>query len=128
IDRTISYTKHEVGRVNRLTVAVAIDDKAGSANGEGNWSAEEIQRLTLLVRDAVGFDAARGDSVNLVNSAFFNDGADAQAIEPTPWYQIDAFQTLIKWALALLALLAIVFGVLRPVMKSLSQSAQSDPE
>lgn len=129
LDRTVSYTKHEVGRVSRLTVAVAVDDKmvADPVSGETTrqpWSAEELERFAILVRDAVGFDAARGDSVNVINSSFVSTGGDSLTVESQPWYQADWFLNLVKLVLAALAVLAIVFGVLRPVMKSLSQSAR----
>ena len=41
------------------------------------WSDAELERLAALVRDAVGYSAARGDSVNVMNEAFIDaDGRD----------------------------------------------------
>src|SRR5690606_4695892 len=75
LDRTVSYTKREKGRLRRLTVAVVIDDKkvVDSASGEATrekWTQAEIDRLSILIRDAVGYSAVRGDSVNILNEPF----------------------------------------------------------
>src|SRR5688572_10045146 len=74
IDRTMAYTRAPAGRVTRLSVAVLIDNlRTTAADGkvtETPVPPEQLDRLTALVRDAVGFDAARGDTVNVVNSSF----------------------------------------------------------
>lgn len=126
LDRTISYTRHDVGRIARLTVAVAVDDRRVAGDESRAWSDEELQQLRRLVQDAVGFDASRGDSVNLVNTSFFHQDNDVLTVDFEPWYRTDWALTAIKWVLALLALLALVLGVLRPVMRSLSQSVQEE--
>src|SRR5690606_10134472 len=68
VDRTLSYQQQQVGRLRRLTVAVVVNDRVSfNENGEAvysPWSDNDLQRLEVLVRDAVGFSAARGDSVN----------------------------------------------------------------
>ncbi|WP_207062428.1 flagellar basal-body MS-ring/collar protein FliF [Motiliproteus sp. SC1-56] len=127
LDRTISYTRHQQGRIRRLTVAVAVDDLASRNPETGEfdrrpWSEADIQRLNLLVRDAVGYSAARGDSVNVINTAF----AEPDPVEPLPepalWDQ-PWFWDLMKKLGAAVFLLVLVFGVLRPIMKNLSAAA-----
>lgn len=123
LDRTVSYTKHQLGRLNRLTVAVVIDDKA-SINAETGelvrtpWTAEELQRLTILVRDSVGFSAARGDSVNVLNSPF-STVSESQSFDIPIWQQ-PWFQQVMKQVIGLLIILALLLGLLRPVLKSLA--------
>jgi flagellar M-ring protein FliF len=75
LDRSISYTKRQQGMVRRLSVAVVVDDLVSlnpdtSAIVRTPWSDDELGRLTLLVRDAVGYDPSRGDSVSVINSPF----------------------------------------------------------
>src|SRR6185312_13647199 len=77
LDRTISHVSDPAGRLARLTVAVVVDDKlaaavAGAASGARDvpFTPQELQHLTDLVKNAVGFDAARGDSVSVINQAF----------------------------------------------------------
>ncbi len=125
LDRTISYTKHQMGRIKRLTVAVVIDDKP-FVNGESGqvesvpWSAEELERLTILVKDSVGFSAARGDSINVINSPF---SALRESVSyETPIWQQPWFQDIFKQVVGLLIILALLLGLLRPVLKSLAAS------
>lgn len=127
LDRTISYTRHQQGRMRRLTVAVAVDDliRRDPASGEVTrrpWNENDLKRLTLLVRDAVGYSAARGDSVNVINTPF----AEPDPIEALPeaaiWEQ-EWFWALVKQGGAVLLVLVIVFGVLRPILKNLSASS-----
>jgi flagellar M-ring protein FliF len=80
INRVVSNTVREVGRVNRLSVAVMVDgDYVETADGQMEYqprSEEDIARLEALVRSAVGFDANRGDTIEVVNLPFV-DSTDA---------------------------------------------------
>jgi flagellar M-ring protein FliF len=123
LDRTVSYTKHQLGKINRLTVAVVVDDKnvINAETGEVEkipWTENELERLTILVRDSVGFSVARGDSVNVLNSPFSGiretEGYDLPIWEQ-PW-----FQGVVKQLVGLLIILALLLGLLRPVLKSLA--------
>ena len=125
LDRTVSYTKHEKGRLQRLTVAVVVDDKKlpDPQTGEVTplrWTDQELQRLSILVKDAVGFSAARGDSVNILNEAFYPlPTIDSLAQEEPIWKQ-QWFTSLIKQIAAVMFVLAMIFGLGRPVLKSLA--------
>jgi flagellar M-ring protein FliF len=130
LDRTISHTRSAVGQVRRLTVAVVVDDKL-VPDEEGNLvraprTAEELERITTLVRDAVGFTAERGDTVNVVNVSF----TEAQGLEPLPepplWKQAwlwDLVKEIFAWTLAAVVLLF----ALRAVIRSISP-ARTEPE
>lgn len=122
LDRTVSYTKHEKGRLRRLTVAVVVDDKI-STDAQGNqvrtpWTPEEMERLSILVRDAVGFSAARGDSVNVLNERFV-DLAEPMVFEEN-WWENDAYKFWLKQAAGILIIIVLLVGLLRPVLKSLA--------
>ncbi|WP_210395737.1 flagellar basal-body MS-ring/collar protein FliF [Motiliproteus sediminis] len=126
LDRTISYTRHQQGRVRRLTVAVAVDDLVSRDPDTGDatrrpWNDNDLQRLTLLVRDAVGYSAARGDSVNVINTPFASPDPLEPMPEPPLWEQ-GWFWDLMKKVGAGTFLLVLVFGVLRPIMKNLSSA------
>jgi flagellar M-ring protein FliF len=125
LDRTVSYTKHEKGRMRRLTVAVVIDDKAvlNPETGEmvrSRWTQEELDRIAILVRDAVGFSAERGDSVNILNESFIPDVSEQ--LGEIPWYQLPWFKTLSKQMAGVLIIAILILGLLRPVLKSLAHS------
>jgi len=127
VDRTVSYTRHQKGRIARLTVAVAIDDirTINPETGEVSfqkWSDAELERLNLLVRNAVGFSASRGDSVNVINTPFAAKEIE-EFVEPELWEQT-WFWGVIWKALAVIVALIVVFAVIRPTFKNLVSSGQ----
>ncbi|MBK1885512.1 flagellar basal-body MS-ring/collar protein FliF [Marinobacter sp. DY40_1A1] len=127
MDRTVSYTRQELGRVRRVTVALAVDDMkvvnpdTGAVTYEA-WPEQELQRLSMLVRDAVGYSAARGDSVTVMNTAFAPE--EAYEFETPGFWEQPWFWDLMKQVLAGLVILVLVLGLLRPTLKSLSGGAQ----
>lgn len=131
LDRTVSYTKHEKGRLRRLTVAVVVDDKIqrNAETGDVNrvrWTDAELERLAILIRDAVGFSAARGDSVNVLNEAFI-DSIDFSP-EDLPLWEQDWFLALAKQLAGALIVIALILGLLRPVLKNLAGAGSKSKE
>lgn len=129
IDRTMAYSRMPAGRVTRLSVAVLIDNlRITGADGkvtETPVPPEQLDRLTALVRDAVGFDATRGDTVNVVNSSFLGTPAIEEGeLESIPFWERAWAQTLAKVLAGLLVLLVIVFSVLKPLTKGLLSAAR----
>nr|WP_320136802.1 flagellar basal-body MS-ring/collar protein FliF [uncultured Amphritea sp.] len=126
LDRSISYTKHQMGQINRLSVAVVVDD-IPTANPDGGekvraaWDQNELDRLSILVKDAVGYSAVRGDSVSVINSPFAVP--EIYQEEEVPIWKQEWVLDLVKQVLGGLFVLLLVFGVLRPIMKSLAISA-----
>ena len=123
LDRSISHTKQQQGRVNRLSVSVVVDDqvKVNAADGavtRAPWSADELARFTRLVQDAVGFDASRGDSVSVINMPFSAERGEVIA-EPA-FYSQPWFWDIVKQVLGVLFILVLVFGVLRPVLNNIT--------
>ena len=123
LDRSISHTKQQQGRVNRLSVAVVIDDKisVNPANGEITqvpWTTDQLARFTRLVQDAVGFDASRGDSVSVINMPFSAERGEVFA--EIPFYSQPWFWDIVKQVLGVLFILVLVFGVLRPVLNNIT--------
>jgi flagellar M-ring protein FliF len=129
IDRTMAYTKAPAGKVTRLSVAVLIDnlrttDKDGKVT-ETPLPPEQLERLTALVRDAVGFDATRGDTVNVVNSSFLGTPAIEEGeLESIPFWERAWAQTLAKVLAGLIVLLIIVYSVLKPLTNGLLKAAR----
>ncbi len=120
LDRTISHTKLATGNIHRLSVAVLIDNKLAAGGGESTpYSEQEINLFNQLVRDAVGFNVRRGDSVNVINAAF-SPIPEPEALPEVPIWEQAWVWDVGKQALGGLAVLLLVFGVLRPVMKELA--------
>jgi flagellar M-ring protein FliF len=131
VDRTISYKQQQVGRIKRLTVAVVINDKESLNPDTGEiqfvpWSESDLDRLEILVKDTVGFNAARGDSVNVINSPFMGK-AEVDLGTPEFWTQ-PWFWEILKQVLAGLFLLVLIFGVIRPTIQSIANKGRTDEE
>ncbi|MFO7788034.1 MAG: flagellar basal-body MS-ring/collar protein FliF [Halospina sp.] len=123
VDRLLSFTREEPGSVNRMSVAVAVDDlnRTDPETGETTsveWPEAELERLTRLVRDAVGFSAARGDSVTVVNTDFADQ--PEPEIEPVPFYEQSWFQESIRPVIAGLVIIALALLLVRPTLRTLA--------
>lgn len=126
IDRTLSYTQQQQGRLRRLTVAVAVDDMRQVTNGEVQrvpWTQEDLERIRILVQDAVGYDAARGDSVNVINSAFM---APEEVVEEPGFWTEPWFWEIMRAVLGGLFLLILIFGVVRPAIRNLMKQGEDE--
>jgi len=125
ISKTTQTDVTEAGAVKRLSVAVVVDGTYAD-DGAGNMtytprSADEIAQILTLVRSAVGFSAERGDSVEVVNMQFaerpelapLGTEADAGLLDFTR----DDLMNGAEMAVTLLIALALVFFVMRPLLK-----------
>jgi flagellar M-ring protein FliF len=129
LDKTVSHTKLATGNIRRLSIAVVIDNKQELDENEEliskPWTKEELDRFTTLTKEAVGFNGARGDTVNIINSSFV-PLPEAEAVpEPSlleqPWVWDVA-----KQAVGGIGVLILIFGVLKPILRSLAEKgAQS---
>ncbi len=131
VDRTISHIKQSIGQVKRISVAVVVDHRArlNEAGEVENVArdADEMERITGLVKEAVGFDAARGDRVQVVNASF--EGLEKQvALGVLPFWQQPWAIELMKQAGAFLIILSLILFVLRPMMRNLSAPEEPEPE
>jgi flagellar M-ring protein FliF len=124
IDRTLAYTRQPAGKLKRLTVAVLIDnirttEKDGKVK-EVALTAQQLERVTQLVKDAVGFDESRGDNVNVVNASFTTEPAPPEGeLETPPFWESSLFLNMAKLGAGLAVLLVLVLSVLRPMVRSL---------
>jgi len=127
IDRTVAYTKSPAGRLRRLTVAVLVDNlRTTDAEGkvvETPLAPEQLENMTRLVKDAVGFDAQRGDSVNVVNASFKGElEPEVLTPEEVPLWERPLVRDIAKLVAGLIVLLSLVFVVLRPLIRGLLDS------
>ena len=122
LDKTISYIRTHSGELRRLSVAVVIDHKK-IFNDKGEitrveHTPEELDQITTLVKEAIGYDSIRGDRVNVMNAPF----SLPEAVEPLPeapiWQQPWVWD-IAKQALGGLFVLFLVFGVLKPALKNM---------
>ncbi len=118
-NRELRYQRSQPGQIRRLSVAVLVDDSP--VLGEENaapLTAEDLERYTSLVREAVGFDEARGDTVVVINEPF-RAPAEVEAPAAPPIWEQPAVKDIARLVLGALVVLAIAFGVVRPMLTSM---------
>jgi len=133
LDKTIRHTRQAVGSVKRLSVAVVVNHRRETA-ADGNvtatpFSEAEMKQIQDLVKEAMGYNKERGDTLNVANSPF-NQAAREAAPETPLWKdpQIlelakDAGKLVLFGALAAWAYLAFV----RPMLRALAERASAQP-
>ncbi len=114
VDRTISHVKHELGTLQRLSVAVVVNyrDKDGEP---APLESAEMDDINALVKQAMGYSADRGDSLSVVNSAFTD-----QEPKFKPWENPE-YRGLALQILKVLLILAVLFFIWRSVVRPIVQ-------
>lgn len=130
IDKTISHTRRNGAALKRLSAAVVIDDRT-TVDEDGETvreplGEEEITRITNLVKEAIGFSAERGDSVNVINQSFTLPPAPEELPEPSLLSTLNIWD-IAKQALGIGVVLFLIFGVLRPVLRELAAKGKTAP-
>ncbi|PVV27413.1 MAG: flagellar M-ring protein FliF [gamma proteobacterium symbiont of Ctena orbiculata] len=122
LDKTISHTRLPTSRLRRLSVAVVVTHRYASTEDGAvetiERSAEEITRISNLVKEAIGYDLQRGDSVQVIDEAFYVPAPPEPLPEIPIWEEAWFWDTVRQVGGVLLALL-LIFGVLKPVMTRL---------
>ena len=131
ISRTTKTEVTEVGRVNRISVAVLVDGSY-SKNEKGELvyqdrAKEQLDRISALVRSAIGFDQKRGDQVEVVNLRFAEAPAVPPVAEPTGLlgmlqFTKDDVMYVIELGVMMLLGLVVLFMVIRPLVKRILAS------
>ncbi|HUW26445.1 MAG TPA: flagellar basal-body MS-ring/collar protein FliF [Gallionella sp.] len=125
VDRTIRHTVLPVGSIKRLSVAVVVNDSRTVTDEKGNSSPKpmtdaEKEQINNLVRDVMGFDQNRGDSLNVQIAAFVEHH---EVVQELPlWKQtgmIELAKDLFKYALIAAVMLFVILRVIRPALNLL---------
>ena len=121
LDRYIERAEPVPGRVRRLSVAVVVAQERDAEGAPQVRTPEQLAELEGLVREAIGFDADRGDSIRVTEAPFYARAEEApELIEVPLWEQpwvLDAARQL----LAFLVVIVLLLAVLRPVLRSAVQ-------
>lgn len=130
LDRTVSHTRSPPGRVRRISAAVLVDHlpaaRADDADPKKPAPAAtqpldeaQLKQVEALVRQAVGFDEARGDSVSVMNAAFARaePAADDEAV---PFWRQPLMHDVSRLVLGSAIVLVLLFGVVRPTLRNLT--------
>lgn len=121
LDRTISHTRMPSGSVRRLSVAVVLDLNSGA--GGKKMSEAERTRLESIVKEAVGFDSQRGDSVNVMSAEFQVVEEPAAPIDE-PMFDTGMLIDIGKQGAGVALLIFIVIFVIKPILKALADKGK----
>jgi flagellar M-ring protein FliF len=130
LDKTVRYVQQPMGGIKRLTVAVVVNhkrviDKNGKAAYRPLSEAEKTE-ITNLVKEAMGFNQERGDSLNVVNSPFANLEREAQPEVPL-WKQQETWalgKEIGRYLLIGVILLFMYFKLLKPLLRKLKRNEE----
>ena len=122
LDKTISHTRMPIGSVRRLSVAVVVDNhRTADAKGvieSSPLGEDELKRITLLVKEAIGFNVTRGDTVNVIN-AEFTVPPPAQPLPEPPMWKEPWVWNVAKQLAGALFVLFVALGIIKPTLKNL---------
>jgi flagellar M-ring protein FliF len=130
VDKTVRVTRNATGTLRRLNAAVVVNHRS-STDAKGKvtsaaLSAEELEKITALVQQSLGFNQERGDSVRVINAPFRIEPApkaDETPIHQQPWLHDLLRAAAAPLALALVALL-VVFKLIRPALTAALDSGK----
>ncbi len=133
LDKTIKHTKLPVGVVKRLSAAVVVNYKKGAdKDGKAGFApltTAELAQVNNLVKEAMGFDPKRGDSLNVVNAAF--NLPEPTVIEEPAFYESPRLQAagmgVGKFLVIAGLIWYLVFKILMPILRQLATPPPPPP-
>lgn len=127
VDKTIRVVKGASGAIKRISAAVVVNNQVTTdAKGKTTstpLSDAQIEKMTALVRETIGFNKDRGDSLNLMNAPFAAE--KIETIDVPIWRQPDVIDLVRSFAWPVGTLLfgvLVLMGVVRPALKSIMQT------
>ena len=128
MDREIRYVRNTGAKVEKISVAVVINDNARTSSvtdetdsSDAGFSQEELDRFSNLIKSAVGFNEERGDNIEMVAIAFDEPEMLEEAI--IPWYSNNQILNIIKIIFGSIIFIVFLFFVVRPAIKNFSNQS-----
>lgn len=136
VPKTVKNIREMAGNLERISVAVLVDGAMQSVTKEDGtvetkWvarSPEEVQKYEALVRNAIGFNQSRGDSVKIENIQFIGEDFSEADRLLTSLERKKLLHSLLKWSLLGFSLALFFFIVVRPFMQWITDSFQDSVE
>ncbi|QFU20486.1 flagellar M-ring protein FliF [Shewanella eurypsychrophilus] len=119
IGRSVRHTRYQQMQLENLSVSVLLNNQAA---GETGWSETQVSQLGIMVKDAIGFTAARGDQFS-INSFDFVPVHTA-VFEPMPWWQTEGYQAYLRYFIGGLLGFGLILFVLRPLVSHLTRTTE----
>ncbi len=130
VDKTTQVTRGSTGAIKRMNAAVVVNyasvsEGAGKPATAKALSPEQIEQMTALVRETIGFNKERGDSVNLMNAPFLVEEVPPGELPLWKQPEVRELATTLAWPLGIsLAAALVLIGVLRPALKARARSKE----
>ncbi|PKO31506.1 MAG: flagellar basal body M-ring protein FliF [Betaproteobacteria bacterium HGW-Betaproteobacteria-9] len=129
VDKTVKVVREASGTVRRLSAAVVVNHRSSTDRGGKETTAaippEQLEQMTALVRETIGFNKERGDSVNVVN-AVFNVSKAPEEVAVAWWRQPENMELArgLAWPLGMVGMgLLVLLGMVRPGLKLMKAPA-----
>lgn len=128
LDTTISHTSQQSGVIRRLSVSVAVDYRPGAIGEDGvavptPRAQSELENIRRLLQGGVGFDAQRGDTIEVISVPFVREELLSELA--VPFYQQDWFLQVVKLVMGGLVIIVLLWGIVRPMLKKLINPAET---
>ena len=120
VDKTIRHTRQSIGAIKRLSAAVVINHRKDAKGVMKPLAEAEIKQIDSLVKEAMGFNQERGDTVSVANAAF--TPVERSEVEIPLWKDpenIDLLRELLKYAAIALIAAYLIFKVIRPLLQTM---------
>jgi flagellar M-ring protein FliF len=131
LDKTVRYTQQPMGGVKRLSVAVVVNHlQSVDAKGKVTSRAltdDEKNQISDLAKQAMGFNADRGDTLTVVNSSFVPDTTEVMPEIPM-WKQpenIEMAKEFLKIIVAVVVIILLYFRIMKPMLRKLTPDSQA---
>ncbi len=118
INKTVTTSTVDAGTVKKLSVAVVVDGIVGETGSYKPRSAQDLKEIDSLVKSAIGYDASRGDQVQVVNMPFARIDTGPATPAPAPLLGLDGADWFKIIEAAIFSITALLIGlfVMRPLI------------
>ncbi|HTH94213.1 MAG TPA: flagellar basal-body MS-ring/collar protein FliF [Rhodocyclaceae bacterium] len=127
LDKTVRHTKDVPGAVRRLSVAVVINYKQDAKGKDAPLPSEELKQVTDLVREAMGYNQQRGDTLNVANISF----SPTQQESTIPLWKdpenIALGRDLLKYVVLAVIAFIIWWKLVKPIVDRMTESNRVEP-
>ena len=136
VPKTVRNVKEAAGNIERISVAVLVDgNMVTEKNDQGEMvekyvprTAEDLAKYETIIKNSIGFNAARGDNVKIENIQFqVEDFTESERLLTT-LERKKLLHSLFKWSILSLSLALFFFIVIRPFMRWITDSFQDTVE
>ncbi|KKO47029.1 flagellar M-ring protein FliF [Arsukibacterium ikkense] len=129
LDTTISHTSQQSGVIRRLSVSVAVDYQPGEPNADGvsvpqPRTQQSLANIRRLLQGGIGFDAQRGDTIEVISVPFVREELYEEV--SVAFYQEDWFLRMMRLLIGGIIILALMLGIVRPMLKKLIYPEQTE--